>query len=396
MESLGALAGGIAHDFNNVLVGVLGGASLAQRDLPRDSAARRHLDVLIASAERGSELVREILACAGKAPLEKAPAAPGALVRADLLAADLRDRVRLRCRVAEGLPSVAVDRALLWRALAHLVRNGAESYGDAGGTVSARALLVEVGAEALARAVVGRELAPGSYVCLEVADRAAGMPAPTLARAFDPYFTTKPSARGLGLTAVRGIVAGHDGALLVESTPGKGTVARVLLPPAAATPDPPGAESERGLDALQGRFDAPERRFDAPQRRFNAPQRYGRALIADDESTVRAVVAEMLAEVGFEVLEATDGVEAVELARANPDLSVALLDVTMPRLDGAGAQRILRVDRPDLPVLLMSGFTRVDEAALRGAAGFLRKPFRLSDLARELERVLPASASRSW
>jgi len=253
----------------------------------------------------------------------------------------------------------------------NLVINASEAMGDHEGVVTVR-----TGSTCLTEADLSKlrhapDAAPGPHVWLEVADTGCGLDADTLAKIFDPFFSTKFTGRGLGLATVLGVVRAHRGALGVESAPGRGTTIRVYLPsaelPARAEPQPAPAAAEA----------APEGRT---------------VLLVDDEADVRAVTAHMLERIGCQVLEAGDGREGIEVFRTNARLiDAVILDLTLPRMGGEGALREIRSIRPDARVILMSGYD--DEQTMRrlveaGSSGFLRKPFSVADLRSMMGKAL--------
>ena len=369
LESLGVLAGGVAHDFNNLLVNVLGNASLAASELPEDSPARESLRRIEAAARRGSELTRQMLSYAGKEPVSRQPVDVNAAVEdtIDLLQASIPPRVGTRHELTPNLPEVAGDPSQIRQVVMNLVINAAEAIGDAGGVITVRTSVVDVDEAARRQMHRGSEPSLGPHVCLEVADSGAGMDAATLARIFDPFFSTKFAGRGLGLATVLGVVRAHHGGLMVRSEPGRDTTFRVFLPCAeraarAATPAPPAEPSSRTV------------------------------LIVDDEEDVRAVTAHMLKRLGCSVLVATDGREGVEVFRAHaPVIDAVLIDLTLPRMSGDRACREMRTIRSDARVILMSGYSTDDapgRLAEAGAAGFLRKPFSVADLRSMMDRTL--------
>jgi CheY-like chemotaxis protein len=264
------------------------------------------------------------------------------------------------------------DATQLRQVLMNLVINASDAIGPSEGTVRIRTWSAPGSAELFERAVVAPEEYAGRYVVLEVADTGAGMDEATLARIFDPFFTTKFTGRGLGLAAVLGIVRGHRGAISVASEPGRGTRFRVMIP-AAEEP-----RAEQGGGGAAGAW-----------------RGSGTVLIADDEASVRAVTARALRAMGFDVIEAADGQEAVErFAEGRERIRLVLLDMTMPRMNGEAAFRAIRELEPGAKVVLMSGYTQQDAAEHfgEGLAGFLQKPYELGALQELVRRVLEEPA----
>jgi two-component system cell cycle sensor histidine kinase/response regulator CckA len=358
LESLGMLAGGLAHDFNNLLLSVLCNASLAVEHLPQHSDARDYLDKIVKSGRRASELTRQMLAYAGHARYDVQPLALNPLIEeiADLVGAALPKQVKLDLQLAPDLPLVEADASQLQQILMNLFMNGAEAIGPHAGTVSARTSVRTLTAPEFAADYIGNPLHPGEYVCVEVTDSGCGMSPAVLARIFDPFFTTKTTGRGLGLSALLGIVRSHRGAVRVSSSPGQGTTFTLLFPPAArnasrSVPHEPITELPAGTTVL----------------------------VIDDEEDIREVVQAVLESRGARVLTANDGASGVEQFRSNAaDISAVLLDMTMPGIGGESVLEEILSIRPDARVLLSSGF-REEEALARlrdkRAAGFVPKPY---------------------
>jgi PAS domain S-box-containing protein len=381
LESLGVLAGGIAHDFNNLLVGILGHASLALTELSADAPARASLEKIAAAARSAATLTNQMLAYSGRGLVRKQrlvlPEVVGDL--GPLLGAALPKGVRIEITTGGELPPVAADLAQVQQVVMNLITNAGEAMAEAGGSI--RVDLAAIHAEEpppLAGWVVGPP-APGTYVCLSVADSGRGIEAATLERIFDPFFTTKHGGRGLGLSAVLGIVRGHGGALRVESRPGSGSTFAVYLPALV------GAEAEATT---------------APPTSLPAEWPGGAVLVADDEAVVRSVVQSILERQGFSVLLAEDGHQAVEIAQTRGStLRAALLDLTMPRVDGEAACLAIRALLPGLPIILSSGYPAAEAGARfqrAGATAFLQKPYAAEDLLLCLaQAILPATAPGS-
>ena len=274
----------------------------------------------------------------------------------------------LDLRLAAQLPATIADVTQLQQMLMSLVVNAGEALGETPGIITISTGVVQAGRADFAAAHLAPELPEGEYVFLEISDTGSGISPETRAKIFDPFFSTKFTGRGLGLAAVLGIVRGHRGAIRVTSQPGAGSTFRVLLP-STGTPSP------------QAEF------------LFPASIRSDRLiLLADDEESVRTATRRMLENLGYDVLVATDGFEAVEQVRqVGARLSAVLLDLTMPRMDGAEAFLAMRELQPNLRVLLMSGFAE-QQALARfaglGLTGFLQKPFKPDRLRDQLTDVL--------
>ena len=375
LESLGVLAGGIAHDFNNLLAVVLGNAELALLELERGVPARAFVEDIRQASRRAADLTRQLLAYAGKAPFQRAAVDLNALVR-ELVAAvqfSVAQRAELHVSLATGLPAVHGDSAQLRQVALNLVTNACESLGTATGKVRVRTELVTVDAASAPRGLLEPATLPsGRYAVLRVSDTGCGMAPDTLRRIFEPFFTTKFTGRGLGLAAVLGIVRAHRGAIAIESELDHGTRVEIYLPLAESAPAPSTLVTP------------------APQPR---PQPLsGQVLVVDDDPTVAGVAARVLRRLGLSVVTAERGQDALTLLRESPAaFDVVLLDATV---GGAGAPELLRrlrAERPELPVVLCSGYS--EPTARQGyadeeIAGFLQKPFDLHAAGALIGRVL--------
>ena len=236
LESLGVLAGGVAHDFNNLLTGILGNASLALDGIPPNHPNHTLLEEVTKAAERAADLTRQLLAYAGKGRFVMRTVNLSDLVReiGGLVQTSIPKAVQLRLQLTERLPGIDADPGQLQQIVMNLVINGAEAIGPEGGTVLVRTGVQPVDEQYIeTMSSAGELLRPGQYVFLEVHDSGSGMSEETLAKIFDPFYTTKFAGRGLGLSAVLGIVRAHKGALKVYSKPGSGTTFKVLFPASA-------------------------------------------------------------------------------------------------------------------------------------------------------------------
>ncbi|OGV69274.1 MAG: hypothetical protein A3K19_33565 [Lentisphaerae bacterium RIFOXYB12_FULL_65_16] len=372
LESLGVLAGGMAHDFNNLLMGILGNADLAMESLPVFSEARTNIQDIGTTAKRAAELCRQMLAYSGQGQFQIRPTDLNELVRemARLLEFSIRKGVVLCYDLADNLPAVSADATQVRQVVMNLITNASDAIGSRSGRVQLSTGITKCDREFLRRTYLQEDLPPGQYVYLQVADNGCGMDEETRERLFDPFFTTKTKGRGLGLSAVLGIIRGHRGAIEIWSEPGKGSMFRVLLP------------------ALDGAVSATEevRTPDVTGWRGS-----GTVLLADDEETVRVVGERMLQKLGFTVVTAVDGRAAIEqFAARAAEIRCVILDLTMPHVDGREAlEAILKVS-PDVPVIVASGYSEeaLSEAETRRVAGFLRKPYHFADLAAAVRDAL--------
>ena len=364
LESLGVLAGGIAHDFNNLLTGILGNTELACLKLPPGSPARPFLDAALDGVTRAATLATQMLAYSGQGRFVVEPIDLSRLTEdlTRLHQVSISKKCQIHFDLMKDLPAVSADAAQLQQVVMNLIINASEALGDAGGIIEARTGVVTCDRAYLRQAVSGETLSEGTYVYLEVSDNGCGMPEATRQRLFDPFFTTKFTGRGLGLSAVLGIVRGHRGAIEVESAPGQGARFRVLLPAgtaAASAPDPARPDASPSGSG-------------------------GTVLVVDDEAAVLAVVRSMLETMGFAVITAADGRSGVEAFRAAGDrIQLVLLDLTMPDLSGIDVLRAITAIRGDVRAILSSGYD--EQQATQGADGvrwsaFLKKPYRYADL----------------
>ena len=373
LESLGVLAGGIAHDFNNLLTVILGNASLAIDELPPITPARDSLVAIEETSLRAAELCRQMLAYSGKGQciIENIRLRDLIGEMVSLLKASIGKKAIFNLNLKDSLPLLRGDPSQIRQVIMNLVINGSEALGEHGGAITISTGVMDCSREYLTEAFLDESLTDGSYVWLEVSDTGCGMDKDIQRRIFEPFFTTKFTGRGLGLSAVLGIVRGHKGALKVYSEPGRGTTFKVLFP---AVPEE---------KALAGRNQTVK----------SSPWKgSGTILLVDDEESVRVMGTRMLERVGFEVLTAADGREALELFQERREqIVLVLLDLTMPDLDGEETFRELRRMAPRVRVLMSSGYTESEIAprfAGKRLSGFLQKPYTLEALTQSLQSAL--------
>jgi two-component system cell cycle sensor histidine kinase/response regulator CckA len=371
LESLGVLAGGVAHDFNNLLTGILGNSSLALDNVGPSHPNRLLIEEVMKAAERAAELTRQLLAYAGKGRFVMRTLDLSELVReiSGLVQTSLPKRAQLRLQLAEELPGIDADPGQLQQIVMNLVINGAEAIGPQGGSVLVQTALQEVDQSYIGTmSSAGELLRPGAYVALDVHDTGSGMDEETMSRIFDPFFSTKFAGRGLGLSAVLGIVRAHKGALKVYSKPGQGTTFKVLFPASAGVVAAAAAPAKRDLSGA------------------------GTVLIVDDEEIVRTTARHTLMRYGYKSISAPDGAAALDAYKSSPGKVVlVLLDLTMPVMSGEETLRHLQTIDPKVKVLLTSGYNEVEAVqrfAGKGLAGFIQKPYTAAALAEKVKEVL--------
>jgi PAS domain S-box-containing protein len=358
LESLGLMAGGIAHDFNNILTGVIGNADLALQSAPPGSSAHTHLERVMAATKRAAELTGQMLAYAGKSSLRQETFDLNALLdeMTDLVKASVPKKIAFRAELLAQPALIRANRAQIGQLVMNLITNAAEAVGDGPGSVL----------------VATRNQMDGGrdWVALTVKDTGRGMDAKTIARIFDPFYSTKGPGRGLGLAAVQGIVRSASGELSVKSASGEGSTFEAVFP------------SARELTRVSRAVASAEDDFSGS----------GTILVVDDEPLVRNVARVLLESAGFDVVEAANGVEAVALYRARAaEIRAVLLDVTMPGLGGVEALKRIREVDPGARVILSSGYDERDTIAQVDrdqGVEFLQKPYRARTLLAKLRTVL--------
>ncbi len=374
LESLGALAGGIAHDFNNLLTVILGNGRLVLEELAPDSPLRSRLERVRGAAEQAARLTEQMLVYAGEGPLAKQPVELSRVVEEmrPLLDACIGGRAVLETRLDSALPTVEADPAQLRQVVLNLVINAAEALEGHAGSIGVRTGTLRAGRDELAGSLGTPDLPAGDYVFVEVSDSGAGIAPARRERLFEPFFSTRSNGRGLGLAVVLGIVRAHQGGLQVDSTPGVGTAFRVLLPRGSAAVGD-GFTRKRNRAALR-------------------PVGEARILVVDDEPAVLEVAEVFLERAGFRVLCAPGGAKAVEILRSRRDeVDAVVLDLTMPEMNGVETFAALRGIRPDLPILVVSGYSEAlaeQHFPCAALSGLLRKPYEPEELVERLRGML--------
>ena len=369
LESLGVLAGGIAHDFNNILTSIIGNADLALMRINKESPCVDNLHRIEEAAARAADLAKQMLAYSGKGKFLVEHINLNRLLEdmMHLLEVSISKMVELRINLIPNLPSVKVDATQIRQIVMNLVINASEAIGDKSGVISITTGCLDCDQIYLKEVWLEGNLNEGQYVYFEIADTGCGMDRETVTKIFDPFFTTKFTGRGLGMAAVLGIVRGHKGAIKVHSEPNKGSSFKILLPASGSPVEQYNHVNEQ--DDWHGK---------------------GTVLLVDDEETVRGIGTEMLKELGYTVITAVDGKEAIDVFKNNPDISFVILDLTMPRMDGVQCISELSKIDPQVKVIMSSGFSE-QEVSLKFAGkrltGFIQKPYNISILRDAVSKI---------
>ena len=370
MEALGTLAGGIAHEFNNILMAILGFTQLATSQVPPASAVSQYLQQVHTAGQRAKELVQQILTFSRPHDLSREPVPLSGVIQDALkfLRASLPTTIEMRQHIAPETGTVLANANQLHQVLMNLCANAEYAMRETGGILE-----VEVDAVETVAAVAASPpaLPPGSYVRVRVRDTGAGIPVDVVDRVFEPFFTTKGigEGTGMGLAIVHGIVTGHGGAMTVDSTPGEGTTFTLYLPQMAQDAAPPAAAS-------------------APV----VPPGKGRLLLVDDEEVLARLGQALLERLGYEVAAYSSSLAALEAFQAEPSrFDLIITDQTMPVMTGATLVAELRHIRPDIPIILCTGFSHLmnaEKAEALGVDAFVLKPGVTQDLAATIQQVL--------
>ncbi|MBI3450411.1 MAG: PAS domain-containing protein [Acidobacteria bacterium] len=377
MEAIGVLAGGVAHDFNNLLNVITGYTDMAERALETGHAAREHLERVTAAALRAADLTRKLLAVSRRQVLQVKSFDLGTVVGdfSRMLSRIVGEDVEVELHHVGGSLTVRADPGQLEQVLLNLCTNARQAMLTGGRlTVTTRAVSLSE------RDVAGHEWAkPGDYAALEVTDSGAGMDEQTMERIFEPFYTTKAEGSGLGLATVYGIVRQHDGFLRVESEPGRGTTFHVFLPLECAA-----------------RIDAETIRPAAVARPAGGGETI---LVAEDEPMLRDLLRAVFEKLGYDVVTAENGLEAVNAFKAREGrVDLVVIDAVMPRMSGPDALREMRACRPGLRGVIVSGYAPESEALtelLAAGVAFVAKPFLADELARTVRELLDAQRAVS-
>ncbi len=369
MEALGTMAGGIAHDFNNLLAAVIGFTELLLEDIPPGDPAHGHAVRVMEAGIRGRELVKHMLTFSRQGEQQKRPLRMSAIIKesADLLRASIPTTISVNVNIVSESALIMADPVQIQQVLINLCTNAAYAMRERGGVLDIELSDFSIGPEEAS----AHDMEPGSYMRLLVRDTGTGMPVRTRDRIFDPFFTTKPvnEGTGLGLSVVMGIVKQSGGYITVESKPGKGSVFTAYFPKVAGRP-----------------------MAEAPGKEDVLPAGSERILFVDDEEVLLEMGKDLLTRLGYEVTGERNSREALALVTRDPArFDLVITDQTMPEMTGIElAQKILAI-RPDMPIILSTGFSYLvdaESAKAAGIRGFAMKPLTRREMAKIVRRVL--------
>jgi signal transduction histidine kinase/CheY-like chemotaxis protein len=375
LESLGVLSGGIAHDFNNILAVIIGNCSLA---LLHKENASEYIPDIGTAAERAAELCRQMMAYAGKAQLVQTNVNLRSLVEGivDMLKRTIPQNAEIKLDNSTDFPFIKGDASQLNQIVMNLIINASEAIGKEQGEIEVSLTEITISEDKPCRDYNGNTISPGTYVCLEVTDNGCGMDEETKWRIFEPFYTTKFSGRGLGMSAVLGIIMSHKGALQLHSQIGQGTTFKAYLPAQSSVSD----NDVKVLQTTQTPW-----------------QGSGTILLVEDENKVRHIAKRMLEFLGFTVVEAVNGKEALNLYQMYAlEIALVLTDVGMPIMDGYALFNMLKQINPALPIIISSGFGDADVTSkidYDDITGIISKPYTLAKLGDVLKNVLDRAST---
>lgn len=362
MEAIGHLTGGVAHDFNNLLMAVLGNLDLLRKHFADDPKAARLIDGALQGAQRGAALTQRLLAFARRQDLKVEPVDLVELVKGmtDLLWRSVGSKIQINYDLPAALPPVLADANQIELALLNLVVNSRDAMANGGE--------IAIGVKNTEIASATGDLTAGSYVVLSVQDTGQGMSPETLKRAIDPFFSTKEIGKGtgLGLSMIHGLAVQLRGALRLSSSTGAGTTAELWLPMSTSVKNDVVAADDTVPAIVEAKF---------------------RILMVDDDALIAMSTADMLEDLGHEVIEAHSGLDALEILKSGQEFDLLITDYSMPKMTGAELAKAVRVLKPDLPILIATGYADLPPGADIDVPR-LAKPYNQADLAAHIAKAL--------
>ena len=380
MDSLGLMAGGIAHDFNNILTSIIGNASLAANELDDTTATRQHLALIQQSGQHAADLCNQMLAYSGKGHfiIETVDLSTTVDSVSSMIDASIGKHINIQYALSQDLLPIKADVTQMQQVIMNLLINASEAVAESGGQIMVTTSAKHADTAMLADCY-GESPPAGDYVCLEISDNGCGMDKETADKMFDPFFTTKFTGRGLGMSAILGIVRGHHGAILIDTSPEQGTTFRILLP---ISSEHPAKEIEKQPQPQQSQE--------------NTIKTHNRStiLVIDDEQMVIDIAQKVLNRSNYDVLTAIGGEEALVLYRQHhQSIGLILLDLTMPGMSGKQCFHQLLEINAQARVMIVSGYSEEDAMTqFEGfqMSGFIRKPYMIENFLNDVNQALSA------
>ena len=368
------MAGGIAHDFNNLLTIIIGNISLALMDKNNSSEAIICLDDSLKASHRAADLIRQMLAYSGKGRFVIQQMNLSKLVEENIhiFRSSIPTTTDLNFNLSDVV-LIPADVSQIQQVIMNLITNASEAIGNDIGSITITTGVETYDEKALSLSVIEEKALPGEFVYVEVVDTGCGMTEETQKQMFDPFFTTKLTGRGLGMSALQGIIRGHGGAIFVNSKVDVGTTIRALLP----------VSMEAKTQTIESVGELMT---------FNSSPHVEYILIVDDEEYVRNICSKMIEALGYPTLTASNGLDAIEIfKKRNKEIICVLLDLTMPKMDGYHIFKELKDINPEVKVILSSGYNEqfvTQNLTGSGLAGFLQKPYTIEKLNKKIKEVL--------
>ncbi len=374
MESLGLMAGGIAHDFNNFLLAIMGNADLLDQDLSPGMDGQVLLDEIRLAANRAADMCNQLMAFSGKGQCSSRAVDLSTISRemVRMLQIGIPNKVTLRLDLAENLPCIEADASQLHQLIMNLVVNASEAIGRSEGTISLSTGEHFTETDRFDHCLCSETFGGTRQLYVQVSDTGSGMDRETMQRICDPFFSSKVHSRGLGLASVLGVVRAHQGALCIRSKPGQGACVRACFPLVEATVQP----------------------TPVPVPAMVADKGRGLVLVVDDEEFLRILCGRMLGRLGYDVVLAASGHEALDIYRVrSEEIVCVMLDLIMPGMDGVEVHEKIKAMNPDARVIVTSGYHQQEIATRfegKGMSGFIQKPYRIA----ALEKIVGSVVSR--
>ena len=373
LESLGVLSGGIAHDFNNILTIILGHCYILKENIDSDDNRESHIRLIESAANRAADLCRQMLAYAGKSPLLQSEFSLWMLVDeiVKMLTSAINKNVNIKLDMRSDIPMIVGDSSQIQQVVMNLILNAGEAIGESNGTITVSLKMLTIGTGSPEIDYFGSIIIPGSYACLDVSDTGCGMSEETRLRLFEPFYTTKFTGRGLGMSAILGIVKAHYGALQLASIQNVGTTFKVYIP---LTPAKVHIDTASPIDSVEMALSK------------------ATVLLVDDENTLLIMETSLLEALGFAAITAVNGREAVEVYRTRgSEIDLVMLDLLMPEMGGIEAYHELRKIDSYVPIVICSGYSEESVADITSTdinTCFIHKPYNPGDLCRLFNEML--------